>query len=162
MTKRPPHTRLEAFLCKGLRFGSLGALAKSFGLSDHQSFPGVSCVYRPGYKQKMSQEGTFSFEDISEVERKEIRSPGEFRAALTYSLARLQSPPLSLSRDAASQVLETLLDNELPNWESEGFSTRATVSRQSLEARDNPEAESVVDFDGFFKRLPEQEQKRDP
>ena len=97
-----------------------------------------------------------------EVERTEIRNPAEFAAALTYALARLQSPPLSLSRDAASQVLETLLDKEVPNWENEGFSTRATVSHQSLEARDNP-GEDLVDFDGFFNSdSSKKEEKRDP
>ena len=90
-----------------------------------------------------------------ESSRLTISDPVEFRQSLTYCLARLQSPPLSLSRDAASEILESLLDKELPNWEEEGFSAHTTVPRQSLEARDNPDPDHV-DF-GKFLYLPTEE-----
>ena len=143
-------SRLEVFLSRGLIVGSLTDLAVSFGFWTGGVFPGVTSRGRVSTQTKRTNPGS------SVVSyRLEICDPVEFRRALTYSLARLQSPPLSLSRDTASGLLEALLDKELPNWEKEGFSTRTTVSRQSQEARDNPDPDHV-DF-GKFLYLPTEE-----
>ena len=141
--ERVQKSRLEAFLTRGLKVGSLRALAKSFGLWSGGYFPGVSTTYK---HQKESGALSTSFE-------LKVVDPQEFQQALTYCLARLQSPPLGLSREAASETLEALLDKEIPQWESEGFSDRTTGPRQIHEARINPKPETATDF-GQFLNLP--------